>query len=152
MENITSGSIRFTAEGIQEVDGNQVAVSVPRKEIKAISLCYGQSVEKPIFQFIAGILICALGFIIGVWPSLDIILNHQTVGTPIILKTFAFAAPLIVIGVAVIIPIFRKSHYLFVVTNTDKRKLTIRKASPVEVINSAEIAGYKVLGPTGLKP
>jgi hypothetical protein len=151
MENTTSGSIRFTAEEVQELDGNQIIVSVTRKEITSISFCYGEGVERPILQFIAGLIMCALGFVLGVYPILGMF-RGETVGEPIAVKPFAFAAPLILIGVAVIIPIFRKSRYLLVITNNDRRKLTIRNASSAEVINSAQIAGYEMFGENELKP
>ncbi len=115
MENTTSGSIRFTAQEVQELDGNQIVVSVPRKEITSICLCYGEGVERPILQFIAGIIMSALGFILGVYPILGMF-RGETVGEPIAVKPFAFAAPLIFIGVAVIIPIFRRSYYLLVIS------------------------------------
>jgi hypothetical protein len=151
MENTTSGSIRFTVEEVQELDGNQIVVSVPRKEITSISLCYGEGVERPILQFIAGMITCALGFVIGVYPIVGMF-SGETVGEPIAVKPFAFAAPLIFIGVAVIIPIFRRSHYLLVITKNDRRKLTIRNASQVEVMNSAQSAGYEMCGANELKP
>ena len=109
METIICGSIRFTAEAIQELDGKQVIVTVPREEVTSVSLCYGESVEKPILQFIAGLIMCAIGLVLGVWPILRI-LSGERVGEPIAVKPFVFAAPLIFIGAAVMIPIFQRSH------------------------------------------
>jgi hypothetical protein len=152
MNNITSGNIRFTEEDIQELDGNQVVVSVPRKEITSISLRYGESVERPILQLLGGIILCVIGLVIGVRPIIWVFFEREPVGEPVALKPFAFAAPLILIGAAVIIPIFRRSHYLLVTTKNDRRKLTIRNVTPVEVINSAQNAGYEVLGTNDLKP
>ena len=43
-------------------------VSIPKSEIVSITVCYGQSVEKPILQMIAGVLTSLLGFFMGVWP------------------------------------------------------------------------------------
>jgi len=146
MEKITCGNIQFSEESVHELDGKQVIVSIPKADIISITISFGESVEKPVLQFSAGIFMCILGFVIGVWPSIGFILHHVPV-EPIVLKPFAFAVPLIFIGIAVIVPIFRKCHYLRVRTSSDERKLPIKGCSLSEVLNAGRSFGYLITEP-----
>jgi len=126
------------------MDGNQVVVSIPRNEIASITLCYGNSAERPAVRVIAGIIMCILGIILGVLPSYAIIFNYELIGTTVILEEIASAATLIFLGIVVIIPFFRKSHYLLVETKSSRRKLALKNSSPSEIINLATVAGYQI--------
>ncbi|MGA3113589.1 MAG: hypothetical protein ABSF90_04055 [Syntrophobacteraceae bacterium] len=68
MESITCGNIRFSPQDIRELEGVQVMASIPKAEIVSMSVCYGESVEKPVLQIVAGVMAILLGFLIGVWP------------------------------------------------------------------------------------
>jgi len=87
---------------------------------------------------------CLLAFVIGVWPVINIFFNYGTVGSYGSLKLFALASPLLFIGVAVIWPIFRKCHYVYVRTYSDKRKLPINGCCTSEVINAGRSLGYSI--------
>jgi len=144
MDKITCGNISFTEECISELDGLLEIVSIPKKDITSISIHYGRSVEKPVLQFVGGVIMCLLAFVIGVWPVINIFFNYGTVGSYGSLKLFALASPLLFIGVAVIWPIFRKCHYVYVRTYSDKRKLPINGCCTSEVINAGRSLGYSI--------
>jgi len=144
MDKITCGNISFTEECISELDGLLEIVSIPKKDITSLSIHYGRSVEKPVLQFAGGIIICLLGFVIGVWPLTEVLFNPEAVVRPNALKLFALASPLLFVGVAVILPIFRKCHYVYVRTYSDKRKLPINGCSTSEVINAGRSLGYSI--------
>ncbi len=143
METITCGNIRFSKQDIKELDGIQVMVSIPKTEIVSITVSYGESVEKPILQIIAGILLALLGFCIGVWPLLPAISNLGAQrGTHSFL--FGFAAPLILIGIFLIVPVFRMCDYLLITTRSGRRKLQMKGCSPSEIANAGKALGYFV--------
>jgi len=144
MDKITCGNISFTEECISELDGLLEIVSIPKKDITSISIHYGRSIEKPILQFVGGIIMCLVGFVIGVWPLIDVFLHHEAVVKPNGLKLFALTSPLLFVGIAVIWPIFRKCHYVYVHTISDKRKLPIIGCCTTEVISAGRSLGYSI--------
>lgn len=144
MSKITCGNIGFTEECICELDGLQEIVSIHKKDITSLSIRFGRSVEKPILQFVGGIIMCLMGFVIGVWPLADALFHPEVVVRPNALKLFALASPLLFVGVAVIWPIFRKCHYVPVRTYSDKRKIPIKGCSTSEVISAGRSLGYSI--------
>lgn len=100
------------------MDGVQVVFCVPKTEIASITVIYGESVEKPLLQLIAGILMVLLGFIIGVWPLVPFVsdLGTQINGKALLL--LGSAAPLILIGISLIVPVFRRCNYLLITTGS----------------------------------
>jgi hypothetical protein len=141
MEAVNCGNIRFSKDAVKELDGMQIMVSIPKAEITSIKLAYGESVEKPLVQITSGIILCLTGFFLGVWPLADYIshLNTQRGGY---LAPFAFAAPLIVLGISLIVPVFRRRKYLLVTTISGHRKLPIKDCNPLEAITVARSLGY----------
>jgi len=75
---------------------------------------------------------------------MGIILQHEVVGEYSALKPFALAIPLILIGIYVIIPVFRRCYYISIRTNSDVRKLPLKGCSPSEVVNACRSLGYTI--------
>jgi len=145
MQNINCGNIRFSNECLHELDGNRAIVSIPKTEIRSITVLFGRSSERPFLQIVAGSIFCILGLLIGVWPILGFIIEREPVREAVIvLKPFAFAAPLLIIGVYSIWQAIRKSHYLLVQTLTDERKLPIDGCSLSVIINTGKNFGYPI--------
>ncbi|MGC8494543.1 MAG: hypothetical protein ACP5SH_22700 [Syntrophobacteraceae bacterium] len=146
MKTITCGNIRFLEHEINELDGSQVLVSIPKSVILSITVCHGQSVEKPFRQVILGILMVLMGFVMGVWPLVS---NVFSMGGPkggSKLLIFGFAVPLIPIGIYTVAPVFRASSYLLICTTSGTRKLPIKSCMPSELINAGKIFGYNIVG------
>jgi hypothetical protein len=144
MEAIICGNISFSGEHVKEFDGAQVMASIPKAEITSIKFSYGESVEKPVIQIIAGIVSCLLGFFIGVWPLAGYLSNlYMQRGGHIAL--IVFAIPLILIGIYLIVPVFSRCSYLLVNTQSGKRKLTMKDCSPSEIVTAARTFGYPII-------
>ena len=117
-------------------------VSIPKSDIVSITVCYGQSVEKPILQIIAGMLTVSLGFFIGVWPLVGYIYDAGTLRGGSKLLPYGLAVPLILIGIYLIAPVFRRCNYLLIVTISGRRrKLSIKGCDPSEVVNAGKVLG-----------
>jgi hypothetical protein len=150
MEKTAIGNIQVTLNSLNELDGNQVIVSIPKAEIRSVTLCNGESVERPVRQLISGGVFIVLGFVIGVWPLAGIIFNHEVIREAIAIKPFVMAIPSIFIGTYLIIPIFQKNYYLRVQTISAQRKLPIKGVSPSAVIDACKSFNYPVSeGPEG---
>ncbi len=144
METITSGNIRFSEESLQELDGTQVMVTIRKTDIFSIELSFGESVERPVLQLAAGVLMCLLGLMMGVWPMLGYFMSYElSARTPHFLPLVS-AATLIIFGAYTIAPIFRRCHYLLVRTSSGERKLPIKECTPNEVISAGRSLGYMI--------
>ncbi len=119
-------------------------VSIPKSKIISITVGYGQSVEKTILQIVAGMLTVSLGFFIGVWPLVGYIFDPGALRGGSKLLPYGFAAPLILIGIYLVVPVFRRCDYLVIVTGSGRRKLPIKSCSPCEVVNAGKTFGYLI--------
>ncbi len=119
-------------------------VSIPKSEIVSITVCYGQSVEKPILQMIAGVLTSLLGFFMGVWPLVGYIYDPGTLKGGSKLLPYGLALPLILIGIYLIAPVFRKCYYLIIATPSGKRKIPSKDCGPAEVADAGRSLDYLI--------
>jgi hypothetical protein len=145
MTSITCGNIRFSEEDVKELDGGQVLVSIKRSDIQSITVCYGQSSEKPVVQVAIGIFTLLIGCSIGLWPLIGYIVNLGTRSGGHI-APIAFAVPLILIGVYIILPVFRRCYYLLIITSgLEKRKLPLDGCAVRDVVEACQALGYSVM-------
>ena len=149
MESMILSTIEFSADSVSELDGHSKAVTISRDEIKGISLRYGYSAERPTVQAIVGTVLVLLGLVLGVYPVCGMLLTGEFPSTPAALKPIAFAVPLVLIGGYMFYTLLAKRFYLFVHTQSDKRKLVFRdKLSYGEVhaflLNCNSTLGYGV--------
>jgi hypothetical protein len=142
------GNILFSKDSIYEMDGEKVIVSIPKKDIINILICHGQSVERPLAQIIAAIILCLAGVLIGVMPLLNILVSlihgevfRERYGT---IMPFAYGSPLIFISLWLLWRVFSKVYYLSVKTNTDERKLVLGNCSPYQVQSTGNSFGYSI--------
>jgi hypothetical protein len=63
---------------LNELDGNQIIISIPRSTIVSVSLSYGEGVERPIRQIIIGVILCLLGLVIA--NALRGLFSHEVPG------------------------------------------------------------------------
>jgi hypothetical protein len=143
MEIITCGNIRFSRENIGELYGARVIVSIPRTDITSISLRYGESVERPILEIIVGIFLMLAGFFVGIWPLVGYLSSFDTQKGGYLMP-IAFAVPLVLLGIWIIVPVFSRRYYLLIATKSGKRKLAITGCSPSEVSKAGKALGYSI--------
>jgi len=144
-QSISCGNIRFTSEKVCELDGNTVILSIPKQEIANVSVAFGRSVERPLARIMVGLVLCFTGLLLGVWPLYKWFTTHDTSGLVASqLKPFAFAAPLVLIGLWLLMEVFRRSHYLLLETHSGMRRVPLGECSPSEVLVAANNLGYPV--------
>ena len=61
------------------------------------------------------------------------------------LLPYGFALPLILIGIYLIVPVFRRCNYLLVHTQSGKRKLTVKEGTVSEIVTAARVLGYPII-------
>jgi hypothetical protein len=139
-------SIEVSEESISEMDGKWKSVSILRKDIVDISLKYGFTTERPVTQAAVNIVLIMLGLSLGVYPLYGVLLHHDFPSEGAYpLDIFAYAVPLIIIGVYLFYRMCAKRFYLLVRTEKDNRKLVFKdKVSQGEV--KAFVMNCKSLG------
>ncbi len=142
MKNITCGNISFAETDIYEVDGAQIMISIPYENIISLSFGFGESIERPIRQLMLGIACCAFGCP-GAWLILDYLFHGVDTRPPFFLPIVS-AATLIPIGISLILPVFRKSHYLAIKTHSGIKKITLKNCDFQEVVNAANQKGITI--------
>ncbi|MCM0082117.1 hypothetical protein L4X63_10995 [Geomonas sp. Red32] len=140
---IICGSVRFTETKIEELDDGQVMISIPKNEISSLQLSYGQTVEKPKTQLLAGSLLIIMGFFIGLWPLLGYLSESHPKGGAFG-AIIGSALTLFVFGFYLIKPIFSKGYYILIVTNHGSRKVNIGNCTPTEVVTAGKNLGYQI--------
>jgi len=140
----TCGNIRFTDAKLEELDGTQIMASVQKAEILSIELKFGESVEKPVRQILIGVLLCILAFVIGVWPLLGYFSDFKPGAKTPYFQPIASAITLFIFGGFLILPVFKKAHYLLVTTSSGTRKLTVKGCEAAELIKIGNNLGYVI--------
>jgi hypothetical protein len=148
MDSTICGNIKFSQDAVCEMDGKKIIVSISKMDILRIVISFGRSAERPIAQGLSGLVLCAIGFFIGLIPLSNIIvgiINGEHINEAYyVIKPFAYASPLIFLGLWLIWSTFRKSYYLLVQTKEGERKLSIGKSLPSDVYVAASNYGYTV--------
>jgi hypothetical protein len=149
MGRMILSTIEFSAESVSELDGHSKAVTIPRNAIRSISLQYGYSAERPIFQAVIGTVLVLIGFILGVYPVAGMLLTGEFPLTPAPLKLVAFAVPLVLIGVYMFYRLLVKRFHLVIYTTSDKRKLVFRDKLSLDqvhvfLLNCKSALGYSM--------
>lgn len=147
METFVCGNIAFSTDNIKEMDGRQVIISINRNDVIRIEIHHGVSVEKPISHIIIGLVMIVIGCSLGVSPILGFLssLNKEHVGRGLIV---AFAIPLIMLGVTLILPVFQKHDYLLILTKSGRRKLAIRHCDIGDIVDIGKRFGFVISIPT----
>ncbi len=60
------------------------------------------------------------------------------------LLPYGFAAPLILIGIYLVAPVFGWCDYLLITTRSGRRKLPMKSCNPCEVVNAGKTFGYLI--------
>ena len=149
MESMILSSIEFSTESISELNGHRKSVSIARSDIRTVSLRYGFIAERPIAQAILSIVLVLTGLCLGVYPLYGMFLRNDFPSSGYVLKPFAYAVPLVLIGGYYFYMLFAKRFYLLVHTRTGERKLIFTdKLSVGEVLaflmNCNNSLGYGV--------
>lgn len=121
--------IAISETEIAEYDGHKKVVVIPIDDIKETVIEYGFSEERPITSIIIGFICLAPGVSLGLLPIYSYFsrfLKGERIGGGNV-GLFAFAVPLIFIGVYFIFKVFRRSYFLKIVTNTSNRKLPFNR-------------------------
>ena len=148
--SINCGNLRFSDKELCELDGKQILISVPKKDIILITIEFGHAVERPITELSIGLVLCTLGVLFGLLPLRAYFLDPVPLREPLYaFKLFAYALPLVGLGMYFIIPLFRKSYYLNVCTMSDKRKIGLKDCEPHTVINISQQLGYPINANSG---
>ena len=129
-------TVEITEEEVAEYDGNTKIVAIERKDINTIDLKYGFIGENFIVQIICGFVCIGISMILGFFPVFRMFSEGDFPSTVAILPTFAYAMPLILIGLYLILSLLKRKYYLDVVFGNKRRKIIFQgDKSSVEIID-----------------
>jgi hypothetical protein len=123
-------TIRFSPDGVAEMDGARQIVFVPRADILRIEVAHGSGAEQPIVVAVLGIGLILL----AVLPLL--ILAWEVVAGAMIHTKFVTAVAFVIPGVWLLGLAFRKRWYLLVHMRKGTRKLLFGKAIDSTAVSS----------------
>jgi hypothetical protein len=130
-DKIELQGVRVTPTEIAEIDSGRLMLSIPRQDIRGLSLCYGARAEHPIRQIIAGTFLIFLGLI--PIPYLIYCFEHGGVIFEPVLFMLGFAA----IGIWIIFHATSKGNFLEVETVRAFRKIVFHGR-----VESAELEAF----------
>lgn len=145
------GNIEISESEISEYDRNLKAVIIPKERIATISIEHGISEERPIISILIGLIILSFGIGFELLPISRMLLRsingesvHGNMGI------FAFAVPLLFIGVWFILKTMRYSYFIKVATVKRTRKIPVGKSAQKTEIQSFiedcnSTLGYNIL-------
>ncbi|HZL34649.1 MAG TPA: hypothetical protein VFC78_05010 [Tepidisphaeraceae bacterium] len=140
---IEFAGIRCSAEQLLEIDSGRVMVLVSRPDILRIAACHGLQALHPIIQFVAGVIVTAIGLI-----PVPYIIGWIHHGGTLILgsKLLLVLAP---IGLWLIAESFARGYFLRIETTKGSKRLAFHgkpRAHDVEMfLQSVENRfGYKI--------
>lgn len=123
-------TVRFSDEGVYEMDGSQIMVFVPRIDIRGLESVVSCSAERPLAALILGLFLLALSAT-PVFMFLNVFLHGGTFRF-IFIWMVAFSVPAISV-----LNSLRKRHIILVRKRSGSRKLVFQKCS-----NSDEIGSF----------
>ena len=126
---IECGGVAFDEQRLQEIDEGQVMVSVERSDIQRIRLRSGLISPHPILQMILAGPFLAIGLI----PIVHFI--HWAVRGGAFYRATVFAAPVLVIGVMLLLGAFRRGRFLEVETNRGRKRFAFRRRTDPTAIS-----------------
>jgi hypothetical protein len=114
---IELAGVRFTPDDVTELDGGQMMVKVPRRDIQGIVLRHGFHSAHPLLQVVAGAVLAAIG-LLPTWHFTNWLLHGGTfITVEALLMGFVFIGPWLMVNAA------KRGLYLEVRTEGGTRKL-----------------------------
>ena len=136
MNHLKFSTVEITEEEVAEYDGNKKIVAIERKDINTIDLKYGFIGEYFIVQIICGFVCIGISLILGFFPVIRMFSENDFPSTYAILPTFAYAIPLIFIGLYLILSLLKRKYYLDVIFGNKRRKIIFQDdKSSIEIID-----------------
>jgi hypothetical protein len=147
---MTCSTVNIAASGISQLEGGAVVASVPKEEIRKISLSHDSRSRHPFLRFFAGFILIATGLIFLIAAFLIAeggvyILQVQSLvfGVPLLpLVLWAMVGT----GLWLIIGVFRGRYNLLIETAGGNRKVFFSESSDIREIRDFVARAVQELG------
>jgi hypothetical protein len=156
--SIRCSTVRISCAGVSELERNRVVTTIPREQIRHITLSHLTSARWPFLQFFLGFVSVSVGLILGITS----LLVDQGDAAPIDPGSFVIRVPVIIVGLWMLIGIgfwllvgvFRGKYILLVETEQGERTISFDNTASIgEILRFIEKAkqefGYEIKIPTG---
>jgi len=120
-------TVDITRDEIAEYDRKLKIIAIPRNQIDSVELKYGVPSERIILTIFIGIVLIAIGIILGFLPVFHMYLKSDWPKSAYCMKMFAMAMPLVVIGFYIIFNIFNRKYYLQIRFKNNERKIIFKE-------------------------
>lgn len=130
-------TVEITRQEVAEFDRDRKIVSIKRDDIDQIALKYGVVGERILINILVGLLLIAIGIILGIFPLVPMFAYKYDPENYHGVKLFALAAPLIFVGIYHVGKLFSRRYYLLISVGKKYRKIIFK-----DKIAVAEIQDY----------
>ncbi len=155
--SIRCSTVRISCTGVSQLEGGRVIATVPKDQIRKITLSHLTSTKRPFLQFFVGFVSVSVGLILGI-TSFLVDEGNSAPSQP---GSFVIKIPLITIGMWMLmglglwllVGIFRGKYILIVETDQGKQRICFDKTARIgEILCFIEKAeqefGYEIGVPT----
>ncbi len=135
---MTCSSVAISLSGISQLDGDAVVTTVPKEEIRRVTLAHDSRARRPFLQFFAGFILAATGlvfliaaFLIAEGGVYVVQLKSLVLGVPVLpIGLWAMVGT----GLWLIIGVFRGRYNLLIDTERGCRKIFFAESADIREI------------------
>ncbi len=154
--SIRCSTVRISCAGISQLEEGRAVVTVPKEQIRRITLSHLTSTRHPFLQFFVGFVSVSAGLILGITSFL---VDEGDPG-PAPPGSFIIKIPLLTVGLWILMGfgfyllmgIFRGKYILIVETEQGKQRICFDKTTRIgeimSFIEQAKEFGYEIKTPT----
>jgi hypothetical protein len=156
--SIRCSTVRISCAGVSELQGTRIVTTIPKEQIRQITLSHLTSARWPFLQFFLGFVSVTVGLILGITS----LLIDQGDAAPIDPGSFVIRVPVIIValwmligfGLWLLVGVFRGKYILLVETEEGERTISFDNTASIgEILRFIEKAkqefDYEIRIPAG---